>query len=229
MAKPRRVRWECPAGKHPAVLGSTRPLADATVRFCLPCSEQTGRLVKRTAPALERKRAAKTATAQERAKARRDRDRQRARRKRYVEVEERDGSVGEVDTHATMKRMLRLPAMRDRMRETFGFEKRRLPELTLRRRASSGVSAHAYPWEWRIAMTIGPCESRISVEELILHELVHLVCEGDEWHGDVYRRTLVLAAREWWPGITVRADSARRAYDLDRLICEQAREVGKGR
>ena len=53
-----RVRWDCPNG-HPGVLGPMRPRMDSVVRYCLTCSQQTGRLVPRVAPALERKREAK--------------------------------------------------------------------------------------------------------------------------------------------------------------------------
>lgn len=51
-----RTRWVCPNG-CPAKLGSTRPRKDDVVRYCLVCSERTGKLVPRSAPALERQRA----------------------------------------------------------------------------------------------------------------------------------------------------------------------------
>lgn len=70
----KRVRWECPNGEHAGVLGSTRPPKDSIVRYCLPCSEATGRLVERVAPALERKRAAKTAARKTRAQKKQARD-----------------------------------------------------------------------------------------------------------------------------------------------------------
>jgi len=72
--KKSRVRWECPNELHPGVLGSTRPRKDDVMRFCLPCSADTGRLVERVAPSLERKRAAKTAQARAKAQTKRDRD-----------------------------------------------------------------------------------------------------------------------------------------------------------
>jgi hypothetical protein len=48
-------RWTCPqcdSGK----LAPSRPRRDDTRRYCLPCSEKTGRLVERTCAALERQR-----------------------------------------------------------------------------------------------------------------------------------------------------------------------------
>lgn len=52
--KIRRFRWACPTvnSGHPAVLGSSRPHREDIVRYCLACSEATGRLVLRTAPVL---------------------------------------------------------------------------------------------------------------------------------------------------------------------------------
>lgn len=65
------VRWDCPNGLHPGVLGPVRPRMDNTVRYCLPCSERAGVLVRRVAPTLERKRKARD----ERAAAKRERNR----------------------------------------------------------------------------------------------------------------------------------------------------------
>jgi len=50
MAKAKRKRWVCPlcnVGK----LGLQRPRKDDVIRYCLACSEKTGRLVERFAPA----------------------------------------------------------------------------------------------------------------------------------------------------------------------------------
>jgi len=56
----KKVRWECPNGCS-GVLGSTRPRRDDVCRYCLDCSGKAGRLVERRAPALERRREAKSA------------------------------------------------------------------------------------------------------------------------------------------------------------------------
>jgi len=58
MAKTKMKRWVCPlcgSGK----LAPSRPRKDDTRRFCLPCSEKTGRLVERTCPALDKERSVK--------------------------------------------------------------------------------------------------------------------------------------------------------------------------
>lgn len=51
-------RWKCPRC-NAGVLAPSRPRKLDVRRYCLPCSEATGKLVERTCPALERQRAAK--------------------------------------------------------------------------------------------------------------------------------------------------------------------------
>lgn len=53
------VIWKCPSGEHQGVRAPSRPRKDDIRRFCLDCSTETGRLVERVAPAVERKRARK--------------------------------------------------------------------------------------------------------------------------------------------------------------------------
>lgn len=68
MSAPKRVRWVCPNDRHPGVLGPSRPRRDDVCRFCLPCSADRGRLVLRTAPALDRARLDREAAAEIRAR-----------------------------------------------------------------------------------------------------------------------------------------------------------------
>jgi hypothetical protein len=60
------IRWACPNG-CPGVLGPSRPRRDDVRRYCLKCSEDSGRLVERVAPVIERRRQ----SAKERAKRKR--------------------------------------------------------------------------------------------------------------------------------------------------------------
>src|SRR4051812_9740514 len=145
----KRVRWECPHGLHPAVLGSTRPTKNATVRFCLPCSLDEGVLVERTAPALERQRAARTAAAA----VKRDRKAQREREARanalIVPVVDRDSSEFTLDAGALLREAWRTRELRDRQRDSF-IGKRVPPEPTLViRRGAKGRgrdAAHRQAW-----------------------------------------------------------------------------------
>jgi hypothetical protein len=226
MAKTKRVRWQCPEGKHAGELGSTRPPADATVRYCLECSRETGRLVKRVAPALEAKRDRRKEVLIERAKVRSARKREDERRKHVIQVVEADGMMGEVDVVATMRKMRRLPELRNLKP---GWEPSK-EKITLRRRRQSwgDYSGHAkVDWGWaeagEIVLTLREGAPRSTIEEVCLHELVHILLPRKTWHGRTFRSTLLRAAREWWPGQIDEVRNEGDVYDMDVRIQRAAR------
>lgn len=237
MAKAKRVRWECPNGLHPAVLGSTRPLADATVRFCLSCSEETGRLVKRVAPALEAKRDRAVARSRAKQSTKRERDREAERRSRVVCCVEPDGSTGEVDVQRTLERMVRLPALKAALRDDGRmWLAARAVEFTLHHGTGAGCSGRAWSGR-RVHFTVGRGCPRAQVEELILHELTHYLLPSGVHHGQRFRSTLMAAAREWFPGVRPQwvASAARDArgraaavYAMDARIWRQAWRLADG-
>lgn len=221
MAK--RVKWECPNGKHPAMLGSTRPPMDASVRYCLPCSMMGDRLVQRVAPALERKRkqaAARTVAKRQTAV---QRGREEARRRRYVEVIEPDGSTGELDVLGTLRKMQRLAPVREVM--AYGWMEHEIVEFTLRRRRDRAVTGRAWPGI-EIVVSVGIEQPRERVEELILHELVHYVLPVKTNHGREFRTALMRAAKAWWPDVTPKWDG--HVYRMDAAIWRQARRLAGG-
>lgn len=55
------VLWKCPEGEHTGVRAPTRPRKDDIRRFCIPCSEASGRLTERISPVVEKERARKEA------------------------------------------------------------------------------------------------------------------------------------------------------------------------
>lgn len=59
--KTQNVRWKCDVCSD-GLLAPSRPRKNDVRRYCLPCSVDAGVLVERTAPALEKKRAAKKVT-----------------------------------------------------------------------------------------------------------------------------------------------------------------------
>lgn len=69
MGKSKRKRWVCPlcnVGK----LGLQRPRKNDVIRYCLPCSEKTGRLVERVSPSdISAKKRKEKAKAEQKAKA----------------------------------------------------------------------------------------------------------------------------------------------------------------
>lgn len=212
------VRWECPSGKHPGVLGPERPRRENVVRYCLRCSEETGKLVERVAPALERKRAAKAAARRE-APARREAS---LRQRSMVLACNTRGDVVEVDVLGELESMAAMLDMKP-------------PMVTIQRRSRSGTTSGRATYEdhrihlsvWGdISKTPGRLEDLI---ETALHEVVHLKAGkcGRDHHGPRFKRLLADAARERWPGIEfdeAPAMHSGRAYDLDDLIVKALKE-----
>jgi hypothetical protein len=123
---------------------------DNIVRYCLPCSENAGVLVRRTAPALEKKRAASA----ERSKAKQATKRAKAR-----ESETRAGI--HIPTEAARIWRLMKPYHRGR----------RLPPIKIRNR-SWGTSGHCKIGN-EIVLSISPGADASEVWNLISHELCH--------------------------------------------------------
>lgn len=194
MTAAKRVRWECPNG-HPAILASTRPARDSIVRYCLKCSEQTGKLVERVAPALERKRAAAAQSAAAKAKAKRARE--AAAKARKKAAEDAKFTVEGVDLRVEMTRLLKLKA--------FGGKDGRLakrpPEFVVSRRTMEPSSRYGYadPWGNRITLVTWPSLTLADARETLVHELTHIVVgrhRTEGWHGPQFRRTMTAAFRE---------------------------------
>lgn len=198
MSKPKRVRWVCPNDAHPGVLGPRQPRMDSLVRYCLPCSQEAGRLVQRVAPALERQRQ----EAAERAKAKDKARRQRAARQRQ-EAKEADAQryvTAGVDLRAELQRLVRLRAFGGPQ----GPLTRMVPKLTVthRSRKPSTRLGSALLGSQRIHMAIYPGQTAAMAKEVLLHELVHLHVGTERVngrrvvHGDRFRSVMRQAFRE---------------------------------
>ncbi|MEV0759502.1 hypothetical protein [Nocardia sp. NPDC050435] len=197
MAESKRVRWECPNGKHPGVLGSRRPRLKSIVRYCLPCSEAAGELVERVAPTLERERAASAARSAEKAKGKRKQAATTRQRQKDAETERY--TVEGVDLRDEFKRLIRLRA--------FGGLSGRLyrnpPEFAISRRKSMPRSQFglAYPYENRIIVATWPGIDLADARETLVHELTHIAVGQDRsdtraWHGAEFTKRLDAAFKE---------------------------------
>ena len=174
--------WRCPscgAGKRAP---DSLPRVDVR-RYCLTCSEQSGRLTERVPSGAERRAEAgrrKAATTRQRKAAAAERER--------VRREVVRSSAGPINVvRQADKWAARLPALRSSY-----------PEIVLRRRREPGCSGHA--GSYRAVLSIGEGSDPASIYELILHELAHTV-DPDDWHGKAWRQTLLSATRQAFPGI----------------------------
>jgi hypothetical protein len=223
-------RWVCPVcGK--GVNAPSRMGADDVRRFCLPCSKSTGKLVRRTAPALERERAA----ARERSTRKQQGKRKAVARRRGAQKARDDARryiMGQ-DVQTLCRRWYRLKAWDRSVLGPFGLAgmPKRTPELVVRRGNKDYISAHASAGRHRITMTVPkswtePTPKRVAdLLMTIVHELAHLFAPYDN-HGDKYQRQFCTAVRAiWGEAVTDGVVSGPRGYALTRLFTKRLTAV----
>lgn len=197
-SKPKQYRWVCPlcsSGK----LAPSRPRKDDVRRFCLPCSERTGRLVERLSPALERAR-------RERAERRKTKDKrkkagERKRRQSYCQEaqerrQDREAALGlPKSLQAYVRQMARLKTWRQA----------RLEDVKVKIRwgdICSGTGHAKLEWWYlsdgtQITVTLG--RSGAGALALLLHEFAHHAAyrmHGERDHGEPMKRLLIDATEE---------------------------------
>jgi hypothetical protein len=222
------IRWVCPDCGVGA-LGPKRPRNDATVRFCLSCSARTGRLVPRTAPALERQR-----------ETRADQQLRREQREQRV-VRERERTYGfkGLDLLVYLRRFWELPSIREARvlsRSDGGREtpRRTLPELVIRRSpAKSWTSGHEVGVRHtrrvnlrRIVLTVGLADDHAGVLVTLLHEVVHAALPCNVHHGPQFWAYLITAAEAWGVSLALPAVLGSRNYDRHQAIEAAVRPHG---
>lgn len=187
MTKPAMKRWVCPscgAGK----LAPGRARKDDVRRYCLPCSERTGRLVERSVPSAVAARERKDAARREAAK--REREREAAR------LTARHMAAG-VDIRPEWARLCRLPYVRSLL-------PRGVPPITVAwSTLKDYVTGHARYSGTRVHFTFYEGASRAEVRALLAHELAHVIAP-QKGHGEAFRRTFALVL---WHGYGVPVES----------------------
>lgn len=186
-------RWICPlcsAGK----LAPSKPRKDDVRRFCLPCSEKTGRLVERTCPALDAQRAKRKAS-----KAEQDKRKRAAASRKKAEAKARQEArlhFGGFDLRVELKRIWNNKEARKMRRDT-GVDHRPPPPLVInsarQRRGVTGFAYHRHeirisiPKDWTDA---GQVLSTLS------HEVAHRCLPNGEGHSNRFFALEARLARE---------------------------------
>jgi hypothetical protein len=179
---------------------------DDVRRFCLPCSEETGRLVERACPALDAKRERAAEARKERAAAERAEERER-----FLLA---DGT----DTRRLLRRARKLPA--------WGRQSELAQRAVSRCRADVAIGnpggSHGRAWgRSRVHVHLRKDAHPALALALIVHELTHVACHAEGRRGhDRYFWTLWLdAMTDVYPGLRVRErevwanrDAAQKTY-----------------
>lgn len=200
MAKAKRYRWVCGRCES-AVLAPKAPRQDAVERYCLDCSAETGRLVERTCPALERQRQTKERQRLDRAK----RKRRSAANRRAAHAREATRRAAKAratreevagDLHAELARIWPI-ALKHRVRDV----SRKRPQLTLFTRSGSFTSGHAW-WGTeadpmhRIHISVAVDDDASGPLGTLAHECAHLVDHRKGIHTPTFWTILVAIVRE---------------------------------
>ena len=191
--------WVCNHPAHKGVRAPGRMRMDDVRRVCWPCSLETGYLVQRHAPALERKR--------KDAKAKRLASEAEARQRAQDARQSRE-TVDGIHIGREIKQLIKLPALCDEL--PLGHRKSPVPWTLHRSANGKEASGHAYP-RHRIHFTFGDEVDAGTVQALIVHELTHYVLPRDEHHSQRFSRCFARALRE---GYGVEIDPAGTAYQV---------------
>lgn len=197
MSAPRQYRWTCKVCLN-GVLAPERPRQDDVRRYCLPCSQVTGKLVRREAPALEAQRAQRAERNAAKAKAQRTRQRE-AREKAKALQAEREAAqytIGGVDLRVEAKRLWNLPYLKE-VRRKHKPGRTELPSFDWSQNRKQVTYATAWTTRNHVEMHIGNDPAR--TVGVLLHELVHCCLPYKTGHSDLFWTVLHGAARQAWP------------------------------
>ncbi len=188
------MRWICTRCEG-AVNAPARMRLDNVKRYCLPCSAETGRLVKRSCPTLEHKR--------DEVKA--------ARLRRSAQLRERARTEQDAYPNSLWREwrgMLRLPTARE-AGVPLG--------ATIRIRFwQSSTGSSGYALRRHVLLRAG--RDRFDALAVLLHELAHLVAFrrqkfGDHWnHDSRFASTFAALAAEWGSVEQLPPDIPRRPH-----------------
>jgi len=198
------TRWvctRCGSGK----LAPSRPRADDVRRYCLSCSEATGRLVRRSAPSLEARRERKAVA--RRAATQRASERERER------VTERHTVAG-VDVRVEWARLLRLPFVAQRLRDRC----MRTVKLSVYRAEGTRSSGHCKWHGGRVHVTLGLEIALAELQTLLAHELAHAITPVGEVHGEAWRNTYALLLRDAYGVDLIGNVRGGTTWQLDRRV-----------
>jgi len=219
-ASPRR-RWACPTCEHTHLApGGMRKVN--LLRYCVPCSQQAGKLIERVCAAAERKRSAGKA----RSAVKQSAKRKRVAGKRAAHKAARSRVVHGVNCRAEVARQINKA-------EIFAPLRGRRITTEVDWRKGRGRLGYAVG-SWRIVVYGNRARSADCVRQTITHELVHcLNVRTEGWpedlggrrivHGERFKRTLVEAARQLYRVDVGWAERAVWRLDSKIVAAVQAR------
>lgn len=194
--KPKQVRWICPICNKGA-LAPTKPRMKDVRRYCLPCSKKEGVLIERTAPALERKRAARTQITKQKQTRKREQTKQAK-------------MVAGFDVEKEAARLWKILCKQQNKNKP-------MPALNIVRRNRHGSSGYAYIAERKVSLQLG--SGTVNAWEVVAHELVHMI--GFVAHDKNFYHALKQLTEERWNTTISSFNWNKYGYACDRSIERQ--------
>lgn len=184
------ARWKCPQCDS-GVIAPTRPRMNDVRRYCLPCSAKTGVLVQRTAPALDKKRAASKAKTQEK---------QTVKRVKQVQARSHAG----FDWQKEAQRIWRILCKQNN-------KTMRMPVIKVVNRKRAASSGYCYYSQHMISMQMGT--NTVDAWETLAHELNHAI--GYHGHDHNFYRSLKALTEARWKVRISSFNWNRAGYNCD--------------
>lgn len=191
------MRWVC-ALCGSVKLGPARLRHVDVRRYCMSCSEKTGKLVQRSCPVLDKRRAARTS-----AKAARAKQAHAAAREQFMHRG--------VDLVAALWNFWRLPSVREIRERNWGRESG--PATLVVRRGVRGAYGRAWIQLRQIDLRVWPNMPVSQVLATLLHEVVHLALPIGMHHKAPFWSLYAVALTEAWPGLEARIHDFRTMHD----------------
>lgn len=225
----KNVRWKCEICDN-GLLAPSRPRMNDVRRYCLPCSADTGKLVHRVAPSLEKKRAVKKVVATKRTTSKRA-----TVAKKKAKVQHRQKAIKQVQTFGHEGFHIEKEAKKIwKLLEPYHNGKP-LPKIEMQQRGytvhedggigirTGRVSGLAYYWESRIWLAADPEWGTLA------HELVHVAVgvrrgvQNRKAHDKVFYDCLRDVTQRRFKIIISFHEVTRYGYEVDHNITRQLR------
>lgn len=218
------VRWKCPVCAN-GLLAPSRPRMNDVRRYCLPCSEETGKLVQRIAPALEKKRATQKVKASAKASAKRaTASKKTAPAKQQARIDAQRAKM----IHKEAEKIWGL------MAEFHGGK--RLPTINIVRAQNRGRQYGFAHSSWNsIQVNVDRDQTKLRsrrVWEVLAHELAHCAVppkhrdgKGRDTHSREFYQCLKVVWQKRWNCTISFAEVTTWGYSVDYIIEAQAKHL----
>ena len=222
----KQVRWKCPKCDS-GVLAPSKPRKDDIKRYCLPCSEETGRLQPRVAPALEKQRERSAVSN----KKKNQRKRQTASKR--ASVKNQKAAILKARQRMFDKEAARIWDLMEPWHKNKYNGK--VPKVILgtAREVGHGGGGHANLGRYAVQVNLSQIQTMSSQKyawHVLAHELAHIACppitdykthKTDVHHREFYMCLKAANEKRWKTQVSFYEVKGQYGYSVDRIVEKQ--------